>query len=70
MIRRAQKLKTLLQFLPTISAYRYCPQVAELFMEYKANKERSVDVSIRSAFPLDAAAEEKLVSVLKRKVTT
>lgn len=44
------------------------PQVAALFAEFKANRERSVDVSIDTAFALTAAVEKKLAAALSKKL--
>ena len=44
------------------------PAIAELFSELKSVQEKTVDVSISTAFSLDQATEEKLVSALKEKL--
>jgi F-type H+-transporting ATPase subunit delta len=44
------------------------PHVAALFAEFKANRERSVDVSIDSAFALTATVEKKLAAALSKKL--
>ncbi|MDA8693886.1 F0F1 ATP synthase subunit delta [Pseudomonadales bacterium] len=44
------------------------PSVAELFVELKANLERSVEVNISTAFALDDTTETKLTQALKQKL--
>ena len=44
------------------------PSVAELFVELKANLERSVEVNISTAFALDDTTETKLTQALKEKL--
>ena len=39
-----------------------------LFEQYKANREKSVDVEVISAFEMDAGSEQKLAEVLTRKL--
>ncbi|ARN73985.1 F0F1 ATP synthase subunit delta [Oceanicoccus sagamiensis] len=48
-----------LPLLPTISA---------LFEEFKANREKSVEVEVATAFELDAAIQEKLATALSGKL--
>lgn len=43
--------------------------IVELFGELKANLERTVDVTITSAFPVDASAEAALTDSLKAKLS-
>lgn len=44
------------------------PYVAALFAEFKANRERSVDVNIDTAFQLTKAVEKKLAVALSKKL--
>ena len=44
------------------------PEIERLFDELKSERERSVNVVVNSAFPLDSAAEQKLATVLKQKL--
>lgn len=44
------------------------PSVAELFVELKANLERSVEVNISTAFALNDTIETKLTQALKEKL--
>ena len=44
------------------------PQIADLYEELKAQKERSVDVSISAAYPLDEQTESKLAAALREKL--
>lgn len=43
------------------------PEIATLFEEQRADAEGRVDVSVKSAFPLDAAQRERLEQGLKRR---
>lgn len=40
------------------------PEIATLYEEFKANREKSVEVELSTAFELDAELEEKLASAL------
>jgi F-type H+-transporting ATPase subunit delta len=42
--------------------------IVELFEQLKAERERTVDVDVVSAFPMDAAAQQQLSAVLKSKL--
>lgn len=44
------------------------PEISVLFDLYKANQEKSLDVSVESAFEIDAALEKKLVEALSKKL--
>ncbi|HTR01377.1 MAG TPA: F0F1 ATP synthase subunit delta [Candidatus Acidoferrum sp.] len=44
------------------------PQIIELFEQLKAERERTVDVDVVSAFPIDGAAEQQLAAALKQKL--
>lgn len=44
------------------------PNVAVLFAEFKANRERSIDVNIDTAFALTATVEKKLAAALSKKL--
>jgi len=44
------------------------PEIEQLYGELKAERERTVNVQVSSAYPLDQAAEEKLAVVLKQKL--
>lgn len=44
------------------------PAIADLFAELKSVQEKTVDVSISTAFSLDQSTEEKLISALKEKL--
>ncbi len=43
-------------------------EIAELFIAFKAEVEKTVDVDVTSAFPLDSASEEKLAKSLAKKL--
>ena len=42
--------------------------IVELFEQLKAERERTVDVDVVSAFPMDAAAQQQLSTLLKQKL--
>jgi F-type H+-transporting ATPase subunit delta len=44
------------------------PQISALFEEFKANREKSVEVEVATAFELDAAIQEKLAKALSGKL--
>ena len=44
------------------------PQISALFEEFKANREKSVEVEVATAFELDAAIQEKLATALSGKL--
>ncbi len=43
-------------------------QVSELFEQYKANQEKTVDVDIQTAFEISGELEQKLATTLKEKL--
>jgi F-type H+-transporting ATPase subunit delta len=59
-------------FVRTLAANKRLPLLAtirELFEQFKAQQEKSVEVEITSAFELDAAMQEKLATALKSKLS-
>ncbi len=44
------------------------PQIAELFEQFKANREKSVDVEVATVYELDEALQGKLAATLKAKL--
>ena len=44
------------------------PEIAALFDQFKANREKSVDVEVSSAFELDDAIQQKLAAGLKKNL--
>lgn len=44
------------------------PEISALFEEFKANREKSVEVEVATAFELDAAIQEKLAAALSGKL--
>jgi F-type H+-transporting ATPase subunit delta len=44
------------------------PSIAELFLELKANQEKTIAVSISSAFELEASIQNKLTEALTAKL--
>ena len=47
---------------------RLLPEIVVLFEQYKANREKSVDVEVVSAFDMADATKEKLATVLAKKL--
>lgn len=45
------------------------PEIAKLFVELKADVEKTVDVDVLSAFPMDTAAEQNLAISLAKKLS-
>lgn len=44
------------------------PEISALYEEFKANREKSVEVEVATAFELDAAIQEKLATALSGKL--
>lgn len=44
------------------------PEISALYEQFKANREKSVEVEVATAFELDAAIEKKLASALSGKL--
>ncbi|MEE8059187.1 MAG: F0F1 ATP synthase subunit delta [Pseudomonadales bacterium] len=44
------------------------PEISALYEQFKANREKSVDVEVATAFELDAAIQEKLATALSAKL--
>ena len=44
------------------------PEIAALYEQFKANREKSVDVEVATAFELDAAVKDKLATALSGKL--
>ena len=44
------------------------PEIASLFDEFKANREKSVDVEVATVFELDEALQQKLAATLSEKL--
>jgi F-type H+-transporting ATPase subunit delta len=44
------------------------PEIAQLFEQFKANQEKSVDVDVVSAFPLEQAVADRLAQALRGKL--
>lgn len=44
------------------------PEISALYEQFKANREKSVEVNVATAFELDAAVQEKLATALSGKL--
>lgn len=63
-----QRQSNFIQVLAEHKRLALLPQVLELFVLYKANHEKTVDVEIYSAFAISSELEQKLVDSLKAKL--
>ena len=58
-------------FLQVLAEYKrlpLLPSIAELFTEYKAQRERRIEVNITSAFAVDSQTSDRLSVALKQKL--
>lgn len=62
------KLQNLVRLLAANKRLVLLPEISSLFEALKAERERTVEVDVVSAFPLDAEAEAKLASSLKTRL--
>jgi F-type H+-transporting ATPase subunit delta len=60
------KLQNFVLVLATNKRLGLLAEIVNLFELFKAERERTVDVDVTSAFPLDAAAEQQLAQALKK----
>lgn len=63
-----QPQQNFVQMLADNKRLALLPEIEILFGELKAERERTVNVLVNSAYPLDQAAEDKLAAVLKQKL--
>jgi F-type H+-transporting ATPase subunit delta len=62
------KTKNFIKVLAENKRLSLLPQIAALYEEFKANREKSVEVEVSSAFELDAQIQEKLATALSGKL--
>lgn len=62
------KLQNFVRLLASNKRLALLPEISSLFEALKAERERTVEVAVVSAFPLDAAAEAKLAASLKTRL--
>jgi F-type H+-transporting ATPase subunit delta len=62
------KLQNFVRLLAGNKRLPLLPEISSLYEALKAERERTVDVTVVSAFPLDAAAEAKLAASLKARL--
>ena len=58
-------------FIKVLASNKRLPllgEISELFEKHKAEHERSVDVTVASAYPLDESAQQTLAQVLSKKL--
>ncbi len=60
--------RNFIQVLASNKRLPLLPEIHNLFEQYKANREKSVDVEVISAFEMDSDSERKLAEVLTRKL--
>jgi F-type H+-transporting ATPase subunit delta len=61
-------MRSFVRLLATNKRLVLLPEIQVLFEQLKADRERSVDVDVVSAFPLDAEAESRLGNALKARL--
>lgn len=62
------KVQNFVRLLASNKRLALLPEISSLFEALKAERERTVEVAVVSAFPLDAAAEAKLAASLKNRL--
>ncbi|ABD83224.1 F0F1 ATP synthase subunit delta [Saccharophagus degradans] len=64
----AEKQQNFIHVLADNRRLALLPEISVLFDLYKANQEKSLDVTVETAFEIDAATEKKLVEALSKKL--
>lgn len=64
----ADKTRNFVRVLADNKRLPLLPQISALFDQFKANQERSVDVQVASAFPLDGDVADRLAQALRGKL--
>jgi len=62
------KVQNLVRLLAENGRLSLLPEVANQFEQFKANRERTVEVEISSAFDIDGDTEKKLAAALQKKL--
>ncbi len=62
------KMQNLVKLLAENGRLSLLPEVSSQFEQLKANRERTVDVEIASAFEVDSSTEQRLAEALKKKL--
>ena len=62
------KVRNFVKVLADNKRLTLLPEIVVLFEQLKANQEKSVDVDVVSAFPLDTAATDRLAQALRGKL--
>lgn len=62
------KLQNFIKVLAENKRLALLPEISSLYEQFKANREKSVDVEVATAFELDAAIQEKLATALSGKL--
>lgn len=64
-----EKVKNFIKVLAENKRLSLLPEISALFSEFKANREKQVDVELFTAFELDPAIQEKLSAALSSKLS-
>lgn len=62
------KVKNFISVLAEYKRLPLLPEISALYNEFKANREKSVEVEVTTAYELDAAIQEKLAKALSGKL--
>lgn len=64
----SEKAQNFIKVLAENKRIALLPEISALFDEFKANREKSVEVEVATAFELDAAIQDKLAKALSGKL--
>ena len=64
----SEKVQNFIKVLADHKRLALLPVISTLYEQFKANREKSVDVEVVTAFELDAALQEKLATALSGKL--
>lgn len=64
----SEKQQNFIHILSHNTRIALLPEISELFELYKANQEKSIDVSLESAFVITSDIEKQLVAALSKKL--
>jgi F-type H+-transporting ATPase subunit delta len=62
------KVKNFIKVLAENKRLTLLPEISALYEQFKANREKTVEVNVVTAFELDAAVQEKLAKALSAKL--
>ena len=64
----SDKVQNFIKVLAENKRLALLPEISTLYEQFKANREKSVDVEVATAYELDAAIQEKLATALSGKL--